>query len=166
MHLCGTKWKYGRGEQVLHLSSEYVPLQANDEVCEGGRIATDTEYWEAPRVKLSLNVVALQRDVLKQRRDQIRGDPILFMERSGELLGVRKQIQFIGNKRMSTRWKEEEDLKSRPSIKSDEWRKLIVHGHIDEDWEQRNEKDPNGQWQVLENAGMITLRPAPGVDEE
>ena len=27
-------------------------------------------------------------------------------------------------------------------------------------------KDPNGQWQVLEIAGMITQRPAPGVDEQ
>ena len=27
-------------------------------------------------------------------------------------------------------------------------------------------KEPNGQWRILENAGFITPRPAPGVDEE
>ena len=88
------------------------------------------------------------------------------MGRSEELMEIRKKIQLIDNKWMSTRFKEEVDLESRPLITIDEWRKLTAHGHIDEDWEQRNEKDPNGQWQVLENAGMITLRPAPGVDEE
>ena len=127
---------------------------------------TDTEYWDAPRVMLNMNVAALQRDVLKGRRDQIRWDRTLLMERSGELLEIRKRIQIIdNNKWMGTRWKEGVDLKSRPLIASDEWRKLIVNGHITEDWEQWNEKEPNDQWQVLENAGMITLRLAPGVAE-
>ena len=31
---------------------------------------------------------------------------------------------------------------------------------------QWGEKDPNGQWQVLEKAGMISQRPAPGVAGE
>ena len=67
---------------------------------------------------------------------------------------------------MSSRWGEEVDLKSRPLITSDEWGTLNINGHITEDWEQWNEKDPNGQWRVLENAGMITQRPAPGVAED
>ena len=141
-------------------------MRANDEICEGGRISTDTKYWDAPRVKLSLNLVALQRDVLKQRRDKIRWGPILFMGRSEELLEIRKRIQIIDNKWMSTRFKEDIDLRSLPLITSDEWGKLIVNGHIDEDWERWNAKESNGQRQVLENAGMITLRPAPGAAEE
>ena len=106
----------------------------------------DTECWEAPRAKISLNVVALRREVLKERREQIRWDPTLMLERSGELLEIRKQIQIVDRKRMSSRWEEEVDLTSRPLITSDEWRTLTINGHITEDWERWNEKDPNGQW--------------------
>ena len=43
---------------------------------------------------------------------------------------------------------------------------MIVTGHIPDDWEQWNEREPNDQWQILENAGFITPRPAPGVADE
>ena len=47
---------------------------------------------------------------------------------------------------------------------------MIAIGKIADDWEQWNGKEPNDQWQALENAGFITesgsQRPAPGVDEE
>ena len=49
-----------------------------------------TEFWEATRIKLFLNVVALQRDVLKERREKIRWDPQLMRDRSGELIEIRK----------------------------------------------------------------------------
>ena len=67
---------------------------------------------------------------------------------------------------MCIRWKEEIDSRCRPLITSDEWRKLIVKGRVTDDWERRNERDPNGKWRILGNAGFITLRPHPGVDEE
>ena len=63
-----------------------------------------------------------------------------MMERSDEVLEIQKQIQIIDKKWMSTRWKEEVDLKSRPLIASDEWGKLKVHGFVTEGWERWNEK--------------------------
>ena len=51
---------------------------------------SDTEYCDSPRVVLNVNVVALQRDVLKERRDHIRSDTTLLMERGEELLEIRK----------------------------------------------------------------------------
>ena len=113
-----------------------------------------------------MNVVALQRDVLKERRDHIRSEHTLSMERGEDLLEIRKQMQIVDSKWMSIRWKEEIDLRCRPSIASDERRRMIVGGQMIDDWEQRNDREPNGQWQILESAGFITPRPAPGVDEE
>ena len=67
---------------------------------------------------------------------------------------------------MSSRYREEVDMKSRPLISSDEWRVLTINGHITENWGQWNEKDPIDQWQVLDKAGIITQRPAPGAADE
>ena len=88
----------------------------------GSKTLSDTEYWDSPRVVLNMNVVALQRDVLKGRRDHIRSDTTLLMGRGGELLEIRKQIRIIDSKWSSTRWKEDIDSRCRPLITSDEWR--------------------------------------------
>ena len=126
----------------------------------------ETEFWESPRIKLFLNVVALQRDVLKERREVIRWDPQLMRDCKGELLEIRKQIQIIDVKWMGTRYREEVDVNSRPLISIDEWGVLTINGQITENWEQWNGKDPKDQWQVLDKAGMITQRPAPGAADE
>ena len=54
----------------------------------GSRLSPDTKYWELPRVVMSMNVVALQRDVLKERRDHIRPGPTLLMGSPEELLEI------------------------------------------------------------------------------
>ena len=48
----------------------------------GSRMATETEYWNAPRFMPNMNVVSLQRDVIRERRDHIRSDHTLLMGRS------------------------------------------------------------------------------------
>ena len=49
----------------------------------GSKTFQDTEYRYSPRVVLNVNVVDSQRDVLKGRRDHIRPDHTLLMERGG-----------------------------------------------------------------------------------
>ena len=51
----------------------------------GSKTLSDTEYWDSPRVVLNVNVVALQRDVLKERRDHIRSEPTLLVEKGGRI---------------------------------------------------------------------------------
>ena len=41
------------------------------------RLVPGTGYWASQRVALNVNLVALQRDVLKERRDRIMSDPTL-----------------------------------------------------------------------------------------
>ena len=64
----------------------------------GSRLVPYTGYWASQKIVLCLNVVALQRDVLKERRDRIKADPTLPKERKEELIEIRTQIQIIGSK--------------------------------------------------------------------
>ena len=89
----------------------------------GNKTLSDTEYWDWPRVVLNMNVVVLQRDLLKERRDHIRSEPTSLMGGVEELLGIRKQIQIIDSRWVNIRWKGEIDLRCRPLIAIDEWRK-------------------------------------------
>ena len=127
---------------------------------------SETEFRGRPRVVMNMNVVASQRDVLGERRDHIRSDSSLSLERGEELIEIRKHIQIIDNRWVGNRVEVSIALRCRPLITSDEWRKMIVGGLIPDDWEQLNARESNGQWRVLENAGWITQRPAPGVTEE
>ena len=127
-------------------------------------------YWATQKVALDMNLVALQRDVLKERRDRLKSDPTLTHDRKEELMEIRKQIQIIDCKWSRSRQRDDLDVRKRPLITSDEWRKLIVAKQIVDDWEQWNGKESNDQWYALERIGCLEevgpQRPAPGVAEE
>ena len=79
---------------------------------------------------------------------------------------IRTQIQIIDSKWSSCRQRTQIDVRQRPLITSDEWRKLRVAKTIEDDWGLWNEKGPTEQWHALESIGCISQRPAPGVAEE
>ena len=90
--------------------------------------------------------------------------------RSEELKEIRSQIQILDSKWSRCRQRDKIDVRQRPLISSDEWRKLIVTKTIEDDWGIWNKKESNEQWHALASIGYLrepgTLRPAPGVDEE
>ena len=63
------------------------------------------------------------------------------------------------------REREDLDVRQRPLITGDEWRKLIVAKTIVDDWDLWNEKESNEQWHALESIGCLpetgSQRPAP-----
>ena len=136
----------------------------------GSKLVPETGYWTSQKIVVGVNLVALQRDVLKERRERIKANPTLVNERSEELSEIRAQIQILDSKWSRCRQREDIDARQRPLISSDEWRKLIVTKTIGDDWDLWNEKGSNEQWHALARIGYLrepgTLRPAPGVAEE
>merc|ERR1712114_129391 len=127
-------------------------------------------HWNSEKVILKMNVVALQRDVLKERRSRIVLDPILLEERSEELKEIRKQLQMLDSRWSRCRVRKQVNVNQRPLITGDEWRKLIFTKTIEDDWDLWNEKESSEQWHALESIGSLqetgTLGPAPGVADE
>merc|ERR1712112_568159 len=64
----------------------------------GGVSVPNTGYWNSEKVVLKINVVAMQRDVLKERRSRIIYDPIMLEERREELMEIRKQLQMLDSR--------------------------------------------------------------------
>ena len=111
-----------------------------------------------------------ERCTKRERRDRIRSDPALEKEREEELIEIRTQIQIIDSKWSRCRQRAKLDVRQRPLITNDEWRKLRVAKTIEDDWDLRNEKGPSGQWHALESIGCLQetgpQRPAPGSADE
>ena len=74
--VCRQMMRYVRGWGQIYLGNEREPAKA----------------------KLRLNMVELQRDILKTRREDIKRDDQLFRDRPGELEDVRRQISIIDRK--------------------------------------------------------------------
>merc|ERR1712112_711444 len=123
-------------------------------------------YWNSEKVILKANVLALQRDVLKERRSRIVLDPILLEERSEELKDIRKQLQMLDSRWGRCRVRKQVNVNQRPLITGDVWRKLIFTRTIENDWDLWNEKESSEQWDALERIGSVTQGPAPGAAEE
>ena len=90
----------------------------------GSREIPDNGYWNPKKIVLRLDLVALQRDVLKEGMVQIRFEPGVEKEREEELSEIRTQIQIIDSKWSRCRLRGQLDVRQRPLISSDEWRKL------------------------------------------
>merc|ERR1712112_641034 len=108
-------------------------------------------YWNSEKVVLKMNVVALQRDVLKERRSRIVLDPILLEERSEELEDIRKQLQMLDSRWSRCRVRKQVNVNQRPLITGGEWRKLIFTKLVENDWDLWNEKESSEQWDDLES---------------
>ena len=90
--------------------------------------------------------VALQRDVLEERRDHIRSGPELLLGKGEEMIELRKKIQIFDNRWVRNRVKDSIDLRRIPLITSDEWGRMVVGGLIPDSWGRWDEREPNGQW--------------------
>ena len=130
----------------------------------------NTGFWNSEKVVLKIHLVALQRDVLTERRDRIRFDPSKMEEKSEELMEIRMQLQMVDSQWSKCRVRGRINVKQRPLITANEWRKMIFMQIIENDWDSWNEKESSEQWHALERIGSLreagTLRPAPGVAEE
>ena len=130
---------------------EFRPCMQVVRYGRGSRILEETGSWGAPRVLLNMNVLALQRDVLKGDEIISYRTPRCLWKEAANYLRFEKQIQIIDSKCVGTRWREDVDLRCRPLITSDEWRKLIVTGQIADDWEKWSEKEQmiNGKLLIM-----------------
>ena len=77
----------------------------------GSKLMPDTGHWNSQKIVLNVNLVALQRDVLKGRRDGIKEDPTLMRDRSEELSEIRTLIQIVESKWSMCRQRENIDVR-------------------------------------------------------
>ena len=87
----------------------------------------NTGFWNTEKVVLKLNIAALQRDVLKDRRDRIIFDPSMLGGKREELVEIRKQLQMVDSQRSWCRVREQINVNQRPLITGDEWGKTDIH---------------------------------------
>ena len=110
--------------------------------------------WEPAKAKLRLNMVELQRDILKTRREDIKRDDQLFRERSEELEDVRRQISMIDRHWTRVRWTEDIVKRMSPLVTGLEW--IDLQKILDRnDWFKWEELNPEDQWGEMIKANLV-----------